>query len=481
MVHGTYSVNLSCPIYQMDHGGRVVQTLTTLPTGYRPMDMVMDGDNRTIRVLAFDLNRSQIAVVDVAPGGAVTTAATWSGPMPSAMLRTDDGDWIVLSQLMAQRPVTYLYQLSGSSVTSLAHGWGILAYAATWDPDQGDIVVRGRGPDTFGTTLWGYYKIDRTTGAVSTITAYPEKGEWPAAVGARHPPWRAIPGTFVDLVWDGKQLSSFLAHVHPERGALTCSAVFPGLQVSDLVCTSQRNLPVAYVGLVQDAPIPASRYLAYFTEDGRPASLRKLSGTPALISGTRCLRIGSRHLAWFMNAPPNGRSLKLDFPSEGGRPYVVAFGHERHPARRASGGWADHSDQRGRLDPRQRARRTRLCTGGHGRLARCPGPRLCAGGHERAGPGAPGPSCVGGGAAAGHAEPGRVFACPGADGARHQVVGPGWRLDHASGRIFSSRPVLKERKQEAHVWASCFNSFAPFVARGHGGISDSNHAPERRI
>jgi hypothetical protein len=246
--------------------------------------------------------------------------------MASAMLRTDDGDWIVMAQLMAQRPLTYMYQLSGGSVTSLAHGWGILAYAATWDPDQGDIVVRGRGPDTYGTTLWGYYKIDRTSGALTTITAYPEKGAWPATVGARHPPWRAVPGTFVDLIWDGTQLSSFLAHVHPERGALTRSAVFPGLQASDLVCTNQRNLPVAYVGLVQDAPIPVSRYLAYFTEDGRPASLQKLSGTPALVSGTRCLRIGSRHLAWFMNAPPNGRSLKLDFPGEGGRPYVVAFG-----------------------------------------------------------------------------------------------------------------------------------------------------------
>jgi hypothetical protein len=77
VVHGTYSVNLSCPIYQMDHGGRVVQTLATLPSGYRPMDMVMDGDNRTIRVLAFGLNRSQIAVVDIAPRAG---AGPWPRP-----------------------------------------------------------------------------------------------------------------------------------------------------------------------------------------------------------------------------------------------------------------------------------------------------------------------------------------------------------------------------------------------------------------
>ncbi|MBN2490087.1 MAG: hypothetical protein JXQ29_04475 [Planctomycetes bacterium] len=326
VVHDTYSINSRTSLYEMDHRGQVVRTLVTLPVGLAPKDIVMGDDNTTYRVLAHDIASSRIWVMDVTTNGAIVSVANWTGSIPAVILRTDDGDWLIVGQLMAQRPLTGVYRLSGTTVTTMPTGWGIAGYAGTWDPDTGDIVVRGRGPDAYGTTLWGYYRIDRVTGAISTIAAYPEKGLWPAAVGARHPPWEGVPGTFVDMIWDGQALSSFLAHVHPERGALSVSAIFPSIQVSDMVETNPRNLPVQYVAVVQNAPIPAAFYLAYFTGDGLPVALHHIPSTPALISGTRMLRIGGRHLTWFMDRPPNGRSLRLDFPGERGRAYVVAFG-----------------------------------------------------------------------------------------------------------------------------------------------------------
>ena len=48
-----------------------------------------------------------------------------------------------------------------------------------------------------------------------------------------------------------------------------------------------------------------------------------LSFTPYTL--TPVLRVGSRHLSWFMNSAPNDRYLDLSFPGEGGYAYAVGL------------------------------------------------------------------------------------------------------------------------------------------------------------
>jgi len=326
LIHGPYGINTSSTLYEIDHNATLIRTVTSLPSGVRPMDIVMSEDNQTYRVLGFDLARSVVMVFDVTRSGAARILTTFQASMPQGMLRTDDGDWLVSTQVMAQRPLSRIYRIQGNTVSTLTSAWNLLGYATTWDLDTGDLVMRGRGPDTFGTTLWGYYRVDLTSGQFTTIVRYPEKGLWPATIGAHHPIYEAVPGTFVDAVYDSRGYSMRMVHVHPELGIRPLSGDLGGHAPSDLVRAGQRNFPAKYVMLLHTHPISLSYYLFWMSGDGWPLAVKPVNLPFSLISDTRMMRVQDRHLAWFMDQAPNGRSLRLDFPAEGGRPYVVAFG-----------------------------------------------------------------------------------------------------------------------------------------------------------
>jgi hypothetical protein len=79
--------------------------------------------------------------------------------------------------------------------------------------------------------------------------------------------------------------------------------------------------------VVASGVLDASGHAAFWMRgDGWPLAVKPVKLPFSLISDTRMMRVQDRHLAWFMDRAPNGRSLRLDFPGEGGRAYVVAFG-----------------------------------------------------------------------------------------------------------------------------------------------------------
>lgn len=309
-------------LYEVSATGTVLATVATLPSGLMPFTVVMAGDNRNYRVLAYRQSTRTGLLLDVTPGGVVKTVVGGL-PLyrPVAMVRTCDGDWILANQGYSVHDLEF-YRLQGATLTTLSTVPNLLGFAMAVDEDTGLVVVRGQDRRT--SVRYGYFRVDPMTGTVTDFAIHNPAQSSSVYYGAREPVFEGTTGAFVDMVYDISASGTRLCRAHPGTGITTLSStLFPRAPI-DMAMAGQRTVDVGYYLLARTATSPYSYDITRVKPDGTRLDASPVQGfTPY----QRCtlLRVGSRHLAWFMDTPPNGRSLHLDFPGEGGLVYGVGF------------------------------------------------------------------------------------------------------------------------------------------------------------
>jgi len=316
----TYTYNPYAVIH-IDATGKVLSTLASFPTGTNLYDMTMAEDNISYRLVGYQYQAPNFTgfVADLSPGGVVTTIVSGL-PLyrPQGMLRNCDGDWYVLNQGTSTLN-TDIYLLRGNQLSTLSVASSLYRYGSSLDPDTGQIVVRGMTRTT--PLAYGYFRIDPATGAITTFAA--SSGTVSVYYGSKRPVFEARSGAFMDLTYDTTGQASSMVRVHPEIG--TTKMPYPAMSglCYDFLAAGQRVRSHAFYAVGRTSTSPYVYGLFRIDSSGRGQGMSTLSFTPYTL--TPVLRVGGRHLSWFMNAAPNDRYLDLSFPGEGGLSYAVGL------------------------------------------------------------------------------------------------------------------------------------------------------------
>lgn len=312
-------------LLRMDASGMALATLAVLPFDYYVNDLIMAEDNRTILTVGYQgRSISQGAVWAVSSGGATSlwVSAGKTTAQPLAMLRDGDGDWRLFSRDDTLSRLQIL-RVRGGRLTTLAIASPIQPYSVAEDPETGLVVVRG---DQLGypNRNPGYYTIDPATGAI-TVFALPTRAGFNVYHGAHEPLFDRVRGGFLDVIYDDRVRGGELSHVDPVLGIRQLSSPAYMTYPYDMVGNGGRAWPAWVTVLARGFTFPVTYYLFTLGHDGKPLDVSVLPIQDKVATLSPMLRLGERHLTWFMDRPPNGRRLVLDFPGEGGRSYVAGF------------------------------------------------------------------------------------------------------------------------------------------------------------
>jgi hypothetical protein len=177
-------------------------TLATLPP-FTPYQVLHAADNQGFRIIGQTAAPGYPgAVLHVDPKGRVTTVVT-SNLLQAAALMIHDPDGGELIATRAPNLDTLLVRLQAGVLSTVATVKNLAIDGFTADPDTGLLLARGfiNSPLQFG-----YFRVDRKTGAVVTFTLPPVWNIRNMGVGSRRPAYRAKHGDFTDLFVSGQNL-----------------------------------------------------------------------------------------------------------------------------------------------------------------------------------------------------------------------------------------------------------------------------------
>jgi hypothetical protein len=322
LVDSYSSIQKPVVLYEVSPSGAVLATLATLPAGVMPFTLVMAEDNRSYRLLAYEQPTRTGFVLDVSPGGTLRTVIS-GRPLyrPVSMVRTCDGDWLLAHQGYSIYNLDF-FRLQGSTLTSLCTVPGLYGYVTAVDEDTGLTVVRGM--DRNSPSSCGYYNIDVRSGTVTSFAIFKSGVTSSVHYGAKEPIFEGSTGAFIDAYLDPLSSDTRMCRAHRVAGISDFSSTRFSWSPVDLTRAGQRTAGVGFYILGHTITAPLSYAIIRVKPDGSKvdvSSLKKFLPHQR----TTLLRVGSRHLTWFLDTPPNGRSLHLSFPGEGGRIYMVGL------------------------------------------------------------------------------------------------------------------------------------------------------------
>jgi hypothetical protein len=312
------------PVIRFDATGKTQTTLGVLPANFSVLRFMLAEDNAACRAIGYFNTRPNYrgAVIDVSPKGAVSTFAVSSQMIsPEQMMRTCDGEWLLLGR-RANVTSLEIFKVAGGGMTRVGAVGAMWTYGVVEDFDSGLWVVRC--VTQMPAYAEGYYYLDPWTGVNVGMVVHGANSPVRVLHGAKRLVTDPVGGAFYDM--------------HHEYLSRKCAAVriLPGVGVTTLTRTVQRYpcdmvAPGGrtsgfgfYLFLNRSWPPIMPTEIQRVTKKGVSVGTSILNG-PVLHAWTGVVREGSRHLTWFMDTPPNGRRLQLSFPNEAGRGYAVGF------------------------------------------------------------------------------------------------------------------------------------------------------------
>jgi len=303
-------------LLEMDDQGNVFGSFATLPLNFTPLQLVNSPDNRSVRALG--AAGTTPALLECDRHGIVTTVVS-GAPLrsPVVLARNDEGDTLIVDDGGA--PGAWdVWRLRTGSLSRLCTLAADRVTGARMDPESGLLAIRA----FWSGKVQGYFRVDPATGSVTTVATLPPGGQ-DLAEGARRFAYDASRGVFVDINYDGLNGMSKLVHVHPVQGITKITPLGPTVTGHDLVEAGGRAAPVRYCVYAHQVQ-PARDLLIHIAGDGTVLRSLPVTGIP-WIGQTPLLRKRSNHLEWFVAQAPNDRVLRLSFPGEAGRIFVVGF------------------------------------------------------------------------------------------------------------------------------------------------------------
>lgn len=318
-------------IHRISATGQLLSTVTTLPARFEPYLVEAGADNQSWIVAGYFFPASYPpttfpfprAILEVDASGKVTTLVA-NAPLEQVMgmVRSCDGDWILLNGIPGKP--TEFHRLRGNLLSLAARAKGALNIwgGVTLETDSGQIL--GRGMTNYAPLMTGYLRMDPRTGAVTSLHLLNTINLGMAAKSTVYEP---STGTLVEVYQDNYCWAQ-MARVHPGKKFTWMSLRWMGKSAEDIVTAGQRSHGIGYYVICRSSTLPTGKCrfwdITAVCHDGTWLKSHIVQGVPP-IRRTGLRRIGSRHLSWFMDSLPNGRSLHLDFPGEGGRNYVVGL------------------------------------------------------------------------------------------------------------------------------------------------------------
>jgi hypothetical protein len=312
------------PLYKFSSTGALLATVATLPVNFSPIRLTTSENNTSFRVIGyFNIAPNYPGtILDVTPNGMITTLlSTPTLPGPEQLIRTCDGDWLVIGRRPGNVPLQ-VFRVVNNQLTTVSSIGAIWTYGVTLDPVTGLLIVRA-----VDNVSEGYYYLDPLTGVYTNMALYGSNPTMHAMNGARRPVLDPATGWIYDVQYHFLARTCNLVRVHPQSGITTLSRSLVR-HPPDLVRPNGRITGFDFYLFVNNSWPPAGP-----TEILRVQKSGAIVGTTFLQSvnvwgggsGSGVVRVGSRHLTWYMDNPPNGRSLHISFPGEAGRRYAVGF------------------------------------------------------------------------------------------------------------------------------------------------------------
>ena len=307
-------------VYEIGRDGQFRSTLSVLTPGDTIGALVHDEFNQGFYVVSAQRNVGA-RLEHIRQGQPrVLVASNPTMEYPFAMLRDGDGAWLVLNNAGSAISVMTLQGNQLVQRCAAANLWG---WAAAFHPASGQILVRGtsRGSPQY----FGYFLIDPATGlwtSFNTVPILASMSSW--GFGAREPLYDAGFDGFWDLNFDLTVSTTSVFRVRQGSGMNTLATLPSLFRPADLVHASSRDVRYPFRALLE---MPWQQVFSIYDLDrrGQATFVSTLPGVAPLSSLSTLVRRGSRHLAWTLNPAPHTRQLRLSFPGEIGRPYVVGF------------------------------------------------------------------------------------------------------------------------------------------------------------
>jgi hypothetical protein len=303
-------------LLEMDDQGRIVGSFAALPLGFTPDQLLNSPDNRSVQVLGS--MGTTPALLECDRHGAVTTVVS-GAPLrrPVVLARNDLGDAFILDD--GGGPGTWeVLRLRAGTLTRMCALAADRVTGARMDPETGLLAIRAFWPGP----VQGYFRVDPATGTVTTVAAY-GPGSQETAEGAIRFAYDAAQGAFVDFSYDARNQGSNLVLVHPVQGIVKIAPLGPTTVGFDMVEAGGRAAPIRYYVYGHQSQAARDVFI-HVAGDGTVLRILTVTGTP-WIGRTPLLRKRSNHLEWFLAQAPNDRVLRLSFPQEPGRNFVVGF------------------------------------------------------------------------------------------------------------------------------------------------------------
>jgi len=303
-------------LLEMDDQGRIVGSFASLPLRFTPDQLVNSPDNRSIQVLG--TTGTTPALLECDRHGSVTTVVA-GAPLrrPVVLVRDDVGDAFILDD--GGGPGTWeVLRLRAGTLTRMCTLAAERVTGARMDPESGLLAIRAVWPGP----VQGYFRVDPATGSVTTVATY-GPGSQDTVEGAIRFAYDAARGAFVDINYDGLNQASNLVRVHPVQGIVKIASLGPTIVGFDMVEAGGRAAPVRYYVYGHQSQAARDVFI-HVAGDGTVLRVLTVTGVPWM-GRTPLLRKGSNHLEWFLAEAPNDRVLRLSFPQEAGRNFVVGF------------------------------------------------------------------------------------------------------------------------------------------------------------
>jgi len=319
-----WSRYMTSEVYRVGRDGSIQQTMARLNMNQIPVSLVQDEQNSGFYILGNWYGTKPYGFVEhVTRAGVHTTvhATTPWSRFPVHMLRDGDGRWLVLDNDLNLPQGIVTYDFRGKTMASLSRAVNLWAWAAAIHPETGHILVRGQTKSS--PMDFGYFSIDPATGqwtkvATSSTLIY-------TILGAREPIYDAALDCFWDDPYDLAGNGTKVLRVNRTFG-LSTFRYYPGIVPTSLEPAGGRSVARPFRALLATALTGSPSFSLYdMDRTGAVTTVGTLPGTGTLWARSDLTRRDSRHLTWVMNRAPHDRSLRLSFPGEAGRPYVVGL------------------------------------------------------------------------------------------------------------------------------------------------------------
>jgi len=316
-----YDQNDPPNLYEVSDQGSVLKTIALAFHGFIPHLVTMAEDNQSYRVTGYRYLSPGYTggILDVSPAGSVKTIA--AGGMlarPIVAEINSDGDWLVVSAPSPASTKLDVFRIRGTVISTLSVAMGVtMVFGGAMHEDSGQLVIRGQTPGVPSNA--GYFRLDAATGTVTSFALWNHS----TFFGMKRPHFEGATGAFIDYDYANVTGLMTIHRIHPDTGAVPVTKVGIPVFPTDLTSAGQRTIGVSYYTLGRAGTFPPF-YVAHIKGDGTLSGAHALKGvTPSPYSAF--LRIGNRHMCWSLDTPPNGRTLHLSFPGEGGLAYFAAL------------------------------------------------------------------------------------------------------------------------------------------------------------